>query len=227
MTPANLVRLAAIVPVACLSLGAFGDVIYSNDFESGPVGPEWSSYTTLSQHASFSRFNGRYSNGGVTLSLQPVGGKDGNDGGGDDGGETHVVYTLEFDFYAIDSWDGDGTHNGPDRFDVRANADTIFSETFANTHEYQSFRRPDVGPAPLGYLTWEDSIYRDISISYELPDGATSMHLTFVGSGLQGVNDESWGIDNVEVRYQVIPAPASLATAAAGLLMMGRPRRRA
>jgi hypothetical protein len=173
--------------------------------------------------------------GGKSKSGGGDGGGDGDgDGDGDGGGEDdspYILYSLEFDLYTIDSWDGEGRY-GPDVFEVRANGATMFHETFSNGLKPQSFRPPDVGPEHLGYgSTWKDSIYRDIRVDFTIPEGSQNVSVTFVGIGLQGLIDESWGIDNIglsyEVRYGPIPAPATLGAAAAGLALFGRARRRA
>ncbi|MBK7404023.1 MAG: hypothetical protein IPJ41_05190 [Phycisphaerales bacterium] len=248
-------------------------ILYQNDFEKGSLGSEWSSNSVLDQSTNFTRFNGRYSNAGITLVL-PLppsgggktsksvgnvgqiggvggvviggglgggggggggggngdggggGGGGGGDGGGGGGGQSNL-YTVSFDFYAIDSWDGDGPNYGPDLFEVRINNNLLFHETFSNGDKPQSFRAPDIGPAPLGYsANWDDSIYRNIALTLELPSDTPKLFITWVGSGLQGVLDESWGIDNLKItRSQgLIPAPATL-TPAAALLLLGARRR--
>ena len=48
-------------------------------------------------------------------------------------------YTLKFDFYAIDSWDGDNFRgNGPDAFDVSVGGARVFHNTFENYAPSQS-----------------------------------------------------------------------------------------
>ncbi|HZW08655.1 MAG TPA: hypothetical protein VFF69_02020, partial [Phycisphaerales bacterium] len=150
-------------------------------------------------------------------------------GGGGGGGVPFILYTVEFDFYAIDSWDGDGPPYGPDVFEVISNSGTLFHETISNGTIAQTYRAPDVGPVQLGYGSrWDDSIYRDIRLSFRVPDDAQSVNLKFRGVGLQLLNDESWGIDNVtlsyEVAYGAVPAPAGLG-AGLGLLCIGGRRR--
>jgi len=218
-------------------------ILYQNDFEAQSVGTEWSNFTRLESHENFTRFNGRYSyNDGVTLFLDAPpdrggdsdngnGGGDNGDGdngngGGGGGGNQYNLYTVNFDLYIIDTWDGNGTP-GPDALEVRIGANPIFHETFTNlSWMTQSFRSPDVGPAPLGYdPLWGDSIYRDISVDFTLPENANRIVLTWQSLGLQGLNDESWGIDNVSVNYRTVPAPATLVPLA-GLLGLGRRRRR-
>lgn len=230
-----------------------GEILYETDFESGPLGTEWSSNSTLASEGIFTRFNGRYTNNSTILTLGAVPHDDGDCGGGDgggggSGGGSHggssggadggagggrcgsVVYTTEFDLHIIDSWDGDYESYGPDRFEVRLGSsasapETLFSETFATGHPWQSYRAPDIGNAHLGFsAAWQDAIYRDVSVSFELPADAETFSLTFIGVGLQSLGDESWGIDNVSVNYSVVPAPASLS--ACGLVLLFGSHRR-
>jgi uncharacterized protein (TIGR03382 family) len=137
-----------------------------------------------------------------------------------------VLYTVTFDFYCIDSWDGDNILHGTDHFRVSANGQVILDETFANQDgATQSFRAPDVGPVELGFNTnFRDSIYRRISRDFTVPMGE-QIRLTWADGGLQGMNDESWGIDNVDVTYRVVPAPGVAGVALAGLSLLGRRRR--
>ncbi|MFM9996237.1 MAG: hypothetical protein ACKVU4_10605 [Phycisphaerales bacterium] len=218
---ARILASAATIFALAVGGGARADVIYQNTFESGPVEPVWSAGTTFDQLGPFSRYIGRYSNeSSVTLTLPaPSPAALGP-------GESYL-YTLTFDLYVIDSWDGYDTGFGPDWFRVHANGTTVFDETFANMHTLQSFRPPDVGPIPMGYHpTAPDSIYRDIAVSFGLP-GASTLSLKFGGHLLQGMSDESWGLDNVRVASQVIPTPGAIALLGlAGLTLVSRRRSR-
>jgi len=226
---------AALVFVLAAGLAQADEILYQNDFQTGALGSEWSGNSTLVSEGVFTRFNGRYTNNSTVLTLGAVPHDDGDCGGGDGGGTGGgrcgtVVYTAEFDLFIIDSWDGDYTTFGPDAFEVRLGSpvtegETLFHETFATGHPWQSFRSPDVGNAHLGFsAAWQDAIYRDVSVSFELPADAETFSLTFIGVGLQSLGDESWGIDNVSVGYSVVPAPATLS--AGGLVLLFGSHRR-
>ena len=220
---ASLIVLAALAPCA------MADVFYSNDFESGLIGPEWSSNTYTSNAANFSRFNGRYSPGYTVLSLAypnitpPIN----TVGGG--GGETQ--FRVTFDLYAIDSWDGNGTTAiapslfGPDRFNVKVNGVNRFSHTISNMPGVtQSFRAADTGPAHLGYgSSYLDSIYRGITVDFSVAPG-TPIVIRWEDGGLEGLSYESWGIDNVSVSYTSVPTPGSLALLGLGAALLRRRR---
>ena len=147
-------------------------------------------------------------------------------GGGDD--ENTSYYTLTFDLYAFDSWDGDGPKYGPDIFEVQVNGEVLFSETISNGDKPQSFRAPDIGPEYLAYSpSWADSIYRNITLTFDHPGDDEYLYITWLGKGLQGIYDESWGIDNVTLtaNTRAIPVPGTLAPAGLALALAGRRRR--
>jgi hypothetical protein len=241
----------AIAASACFAPAARAQTtLYWNDFQSGTRGPEWSTNTQVIQHQNFSWYVGRYTqNESVTLTLTaplpppPSGGGSGGSTGGSSGGTTggsggtsggpaggdsdpYHTFLLAFDLYAIDSWDGDLTPHGPDRFQIWVNGTNYFDETFANQHHYQSFRAPDIGPMHLGYNgLYMDSIYRQILVPFEI-GSAQTISIKFRSDGLLHMEDESWGIDNVRVTYTTVPSPGSLGLLGAGLAMLAPRRRR-
>ena len=193
-------------------------VIYTNDFESGQIGPEWSPNTHLDTDQRFSTFVGRYSQfEWVTLTIPesaipPA------------GGESPVEMLVEFDLYAIDSWDGSEPVHGVDLFTVKVNEVLFFSESIANTHLFQSFREPDIGRTQLGYGAWKDSIYLGVAVPFT-HDRSIDLVIKWQSRNLTSLADESWGIDNVRVSVTNLPAPGSLALLAfAGLVGLVRRR---
>lgn len=238
-------RLIAIAAVTAFAQAATAQtLLYSNTFESGPIGSEWSSNTMRIHASPFTWFVGRYTeNQSVTLSLNApppanCGGSGGGSGGGGGttggggtsagGGDTTCFnqFFLTFDLFIIDSWDGYLTPHGPDFFQVFVNGSKIFEETFTNQHTYQSFRAPDVGPTHLGFNpAYKDSIYRDIMIPFEIGEAST-INIKFRGQGLLSLDDESWGIDNVRVSFTPVPSPGSAVLLAAGAALTGLRRRR-
>ena len=178
-----------ILLTLCAVLPAFAQTPYFTDFESG-IGPEWSlsNYET-SEPGNFTKFTGRFSNEGQTLTLNSL--------------SLGQSYTVRFDLYVIDSWDGNS--GAGDFFTVTVNSNQVFRETFSNYNgdppsAPQSYpRSPDVGRVPLGFVAaFVDAIYRNIEVSFIATN--TTMKITFQGQNLQAISDESWGIDNVDVR---------------------------
>lgn len=146
--------------------------------------------------------------------------------GGSTGGAMSYRLNLTFDFYAIDSWDGTESTYGVDKFLVRANNTLIFDESFTNqAGNRQSFTGvPQVAGTNLGFNTFNDSIYRNISLDFTVAPGVPIV-LLFTDTLNQINNDEAWGIDNVRVSYQVVPAPGAMAVLG-GLGALAARRRR-
>lgn len=186
-----LLTLAGAAPLAA----ARPSPSYFNDFEGESAHPEWS-ITREAYTPGLTSFLGNFSNELTELTVALTQG---------------AQYRLTFDFYAIDTWDGNSTSWGPDRLRVYHNTAQIFSETFSNiTTNSQSY----TGPALFylvdrGFGFQGDSGYR---INLTFTAGATNK-FGFLGTGLQPITDESWGLDNVTLTR--IPAPG----AGAGLLL--------
>ncbi len=172
----------------CTTSIAAAGIPYRTDFEKG-IGSEWSlPIVNTAQPFGFSAFSGRFNNTPQTLTL------------------TNLVpgqsYTVGFDFYALDSWDGNGQN---DTFLVRINGQNALSYTFSNYNgeppsSAQSFPQgPDEGRAHFGFgPSHVDAIYRNIEVTFTASNATTQ--ISFVGSGVDGdITDESWGIDNVSV----------------------------
>ena len=162
------------------------ELVYFEDFENGLIA-EWSSSQTEDDNPGiFTSFSGRFNNDSQTLTLPTVPGE---------------VYSLTFDLYAIDSWDGSNAINaGPDYFIVEVDGTEAFNEPIANnsTADLYSFRLPDETGSFGFNPDHSDAIYRDISITFQASGETTEIR--FLDDLVsQGLEDESWGIDNVEI----------------------------
>jgi hypothetical protein len=173
--------------------------VYTQDFEN-PVGGEWSNTAREATPVGGREFLGRFGNGTVRLSLNTL--------------PPHSVVTVSFNLFVIQSWDGEGTCNssGPDLWNFAIpGVRTLLNTTFANFNGCaQSF--PDnfgAGSHPaytgaaeiytLGYSwlgTRTDGVYR---LTFTVPHSGSSIAMDFTGANLQGVGDESWGLDDVVV----------------------------
>jgi hypothetical protein len=137
---------------------------------------------------------------------------------------THTSLDIEFLFAAIDSLDGTGSFPAGDFFSVYVDNVVIFKESFANADasQIQSYmppagvtlaRRVDLGfQGPGGYYT--DSAYNmgaDPTFK-NIPHVGSKAVLKFTleGGGVQGLNDESWAIDNLRVTTGNTPRPAAV-----------------
>ena len=126
--------------------------------------------------------------------------------------------TVSFDLFVILTWDGNGEYCcGPDRFTFSATGDTytllLLDTTFGTTGHtvvsqaypglLGSVNPPNAGAEEtntLGYLRGGeipmDAVYH---LSFTFPHDGGPLYLDFSAFGLQGVEDESWGLDNVMV----------------------------
>jgi|GEM_PF-1381222 len=155
---------------------------YMTDFESG-VGPEWSN-TTTTTNGTMSTFLGRFNEAKVKLAVNTTIGE---------------TYAIQFDFYAIDSWDGDDTTWGPDKFRIVVNGAQVFEESFSYLPEtyVPSFENPAERRGHYGYnSSYPDSTYR-VTVTFTATSSVST--ITFSDHGVQDLDDESWGIDNVSV----------------------------
>jgi K319-like protein len=178
--------------------------VYSNNFE-GAIGPEWSLQVADVTPVGARRFLGRFGNGGPRLQLNGL--------------PAHNRARLEFDFYLIQSWDGNDPTFGPDSFRVRvANGPSLLDATFACSISQATQTYPDAGAlgnppltgaaehGTLGYpfagFAGVDAVYH-FSFSFDHSD--PTLAVDFTGNGLQELTDESWGLDNVIVTVEQNP----------------------
>jgi hypothetical protein len=108
---------------------------------------------------------------------------------------------------------------------VTANTtEQIFNETLATMPGYlQTFRAPNLGPVAIGFGPAQpDAIYRNIELPFSVSGDTIRVRWNDSANLVNG----SWGLDNVTISYEIIPAPATgVAMGALGLLGMRRRRR--
>ena len=129
----------------------------------------------------------------------------------------HTSVSVDFLFAAIDSLDGAGSFPAGDYFRIDLDGVSIFREAFANAidSQIQTYmppvpeivlaRRVHLGFSGGGFHT--DSAY-DMSLDPvfdRIPHEASTLTLSFLleGDGVQSLDDESWGIDNLRVTTHV------------------------
>lgn len=202
-------------------------VLYEHDFQSA-VGSEWSHATRQDTPTPYwfgpRTFLGEFGNETVSLNLAGL--------------ASHSSLLLEFDLYLIRSWDGSSIGTafdyGNDSFKVSiGDGPVLLDETFANGNPAgQSYGPLALNPYhtgsaeqySLGYWFQDgiqqngqvmDSVYR---MSFQFASQADQLTLNFTGYGLQGIDDESWGLDNV--RVSAVPEPDAAAMLGLGLLAL-------
>jgi hypothetical protein len=200
--------------VAVLSADPGGPaVIYRNDFE-GSVGPEWSSAATDVTPSGVRHFLGQFGSDTVTLTIPAA-----------DIPAGTTALTMSFDLFVIRTWDGNdtGSGSGPDRWSLTlGNGVNLLDTTFSNNvpttapagqaypgvYGTDTFN-PQTGAVELNSLGYTfgaspmDSVYRPhFTFSYTGGD----LVLRFTGALTTPGTDESWGLDNVEVRASAAAA---------------------
>jgi hypothetical protein len=221
----NLFKALVAVCAMSMTSGVSATVIASFDFEDGnTTGWSTSSITTAPLGE---RFLGEFLNQTVSYSRSGI--------------EEYDELSVTFDFYAIRSWDGNGrgefNQYGPDTFSFSLNGQTLLSETFCANGpgcgpglEYEpSFTGEPIAVNALGYTydgRPDDAIYR---FTFTTDEYSSDLSLSFTGSGLQFLADESWGLDNVIIQTSVaseVPEPTTTALLALGLFGVGAVARR-
>jgi len=197
-------RLAtAILITVWAATSAFAQsaaIVYENDFDL-PVGREWSDDRRASTPIGNDQYLGRFGGEPVALDLVDL--------------PEHCAVTVSFQLYVIGSWDGSVGHRaGADIFDVNASVpgdccpvENLLHTTFANCDckfqaypdTYPNVHRPGLtGASEVGSLGYDQDAVYDLSFTFF--HDRDDLRLTFAGSpNLEGLSDESWGLDNIVV----------------------------
>lgn len=207
MMKATLVLAFAL---GLLSTTLADQVVYKNDFQR-QVGGEWSKATVDTTPTGGRRFLGQFGNETVTLSLSGL--------------SAHDTVAVSLDLLIMDSWDGNQPTVGPDIWDLGVQGGAILLHTSFANFDTAGFRQayPDTYPGgdhlartgaaennTLGYPMGGDSVYH---LRFTFPHSAKSLVLKFTGDcatgpGLTAKTDESWGLDNIEVRTMSVETEA-------------------
>ncbi len=219
---------AAFVLLASGEAKAAPETVYSNDFAAAAVGPEWSNQN-LETSPSGQRFLGRLANeDSATLSLPGL--------------PAHDRLVVEFDIYIMDSMDGNdtGPESGeeedgvahPDVFGFSADGILVKQTTFGNRHP-QAFpgdypgasNPPKTGATALDSLGYDEDTTFRLSLSF--PHSGNALAFTAAGHGLEDLNDESWGLDNISVSADRTAQPIAATTDPAAYQKCAKKARRA
>ena len=152
---------------------------------------------------------------------------------------THTSLNLTGLLAALDSWDStDGGCCSPDVFIIRVDGNIIFQDTYAialgTFHNVNGLTDIGGGNQQRGFNSgWNDAAFDLENELQNIIHNSSSLTITFSGEGggWQGGDDEGWGIDNLVVSLNGVPAadvpePMTLSLLGAGLAGIGAMRRR-
>jgi len=191
--------------------------VYSNGFE-GLVGSEWSKTTTSATPIGARGSLGEFGRETVTLTLSNL--------------PSHDSITVSYDLFVIRSWDGNNGGGltppfGPDVWSLGlGGGPELFTTSFGNFGapiNVQSF--PDSYPDgnhphrtgasevnTLGYVyanAWPmDTVYELTSTFGHTANHLELLFTAVLRESMEDVRDnESWGLDNVQVSIHAVPEP--------------------
>ncbi len=164
-------------------MGPDASVPYACDFEASTTAPsEWTTTTTNTSTA-LTRFSGPHANNTLGLRLRTTPDTD---------------YTLVFDVYLHNTWDGAHASYGPDRFCVAVDGEQQFAATYSRPAYGFPFDWPDWPELWVsGLYSSVDGVYRRVVVDFTASN--TVSMISFYTSAMQGWSDEGWSIDNVRV----------------------------
>ncbi len=190
MTPDTIICIGDSAQLVVNDPNLSGSQFYFNDFEA-PVGNEWS--RTDRVNIDDSQVFGNFANETVTLNLQGL--------------PPHQEVTVSFTFYAIDSWDGNGS-NGDELWTWTADGENVLSTNFTSfSNKSQCY--PYDCPASNPYGTTSEGVIDGFCfamdgfkymISKTIPHSGSSLEMQFSAAGLQSLCDESWAFDDFSVQ---------------------------
>ena len=183
--------------------GQAGQVIYQSGFDNVPD-TEWSFRTVTRTPVGQRTFLGPLSASANTLTLTNL--------------PPHTDVCLALNLFIMGTWDGNGTTYGPDIWRIESNGTVVYQTTFNNSIWGQSSKTGQSFPGEYPDSSFDhhsaatevgtfgygptlnpkaDAVYH---VTLRFPHQGGTLQLSFRGVGLEGVSNESWGLEDIEVR---------------------------
>jgi len=204
--------MLALATLTAATAAAATPLNYTADFNSG-IGPEWN---VPASSTGVAGIIGRLPGGVLTLSGSvPLAGT--------------VTGSFSFDLLGFNSIDGAGTRYA-DTFRMQLNGTEFFNANF----DLGGGGTNQINLAPAGTTVSKSQSVAHITFNFvDAPLASGLNTLSFSYGGLEGLSNESWGIDNVRMTgdfITAVPEPATAASLLAGLALLAgfssRARRR-
>lgn len=174
---------------------------YTQNFQSAPYA-NWSTNSNITYNGS--RVLGPFANDSVSFTLAGL--------------PIHDSVIVSFDLFIHDTWEGDCSLVGSDRFKLKSGSRTVLDESFSNntscTQSYSSSGTPGVYAAKTGASQTNLPVRCNLNgsttkytITRTFAHSDLNLSLSFIGDLKDTADnstlcDESWTIDNIQIQVR-------------------------
>ncbi len=174
---------------------------YTQNFQTTPY-TNWNKSSNFTYNAS--KVLGPFANDSVVLNLNTL--------------PTHDSVSVTFDLYIHDTWDGDCSLVGPDKFTLKNGNQAILNSSFSNQATCnQSYSNSGL---PGSYAAKTDAVQTNLpfrcnlsgttskyTITRNFAHNTSNLNLSFIGNLIDTADnsslcDESWSLDNIQIQIR-------------------------